>query len=115
MVRRVCPDCSHPIEAPLIEQMAYEKEMGEKRTEFVYGTGCKSCAYTGYMGRVGIFEIMAMSDTIRTMVTQRVSSSEIRAQALKEGMATMMNDGMRKVKKGITTPSEVLRNAYSGD
>jgi len=115
MVRRVCPDCSHPIEAPLIEQMAYEKEMGEKRTEFVYGTGCKSCAYTGYIGRVGIFEIMAMSDTIRTMVTNLVSSSEIRAQALKEGMATMMNDGMRKVKEGITTPSEVLRNAYSGD
>jgi general secretion pathway protein E len=115
MVRRVCPDCSHNIEAPLVEQMAYEKEMGEKRTEFVYGTGCKSCAYTGYMGRVGIFEIMAMSDTLRTMVTSRVSSSEIRAQALKEGMATMMNDGMRKVKKGITTPSEVLRNAYSGD
>jgi general secretion pathway protein E len=115
MVRRVCPDCSHPIEAPLVEQMAYEKEMGEKRTEFVYGTGCKSCAYTGYLGRVGIFEIMAMSDTIRTMVTSRVSSSEIRAQALEEGMATMMNDGMRKVKNGITTPSEVLRNAYSGD
>jgi len=115
MVRRVCPDCSHPIEAPLIEQMAYEKEMGEKRTEFVYGTGCKSCAYTGYIGRVGIFEIMAMSDIIRTMVTNRANSSEIRAQAIKEGMETMMKDGMRKVKEGITTPSEVLRNAYSGD
>jgi general secretion pathway protein E len=115
MVRRVCPDCSHPIEAPLVEQMAYEREMGEKRTEFIYGTGCKSCAYTGYTGRVGIFEIMGMSDTIRTMVTQRVSSSEIRAQAVKEGMVTMMKDGMRKVKEGITTPSEVLRNAYSGD
>jgi general secretion pathway protein E len=115
MVRRVCPDCSHPIEAPLVEQMAYEREMGEKRTEFVYGTGCKSCAYTGYTGRVGIFEIMGMSDTIRTMVTQRVSSSEIRAQAIKEGMVTMMKDGMCKVKEGITTPSEVLRNAYSGD
>jgi general secretion pathway protein E len=115
MVRRVCPDCSHPIEAPLVEQMAYEKEMGEKRTEFVYGTGCKSCAYTGYIGRVGIFEIMAMSDALRTMVTKRVSSSEIRAQSIKEGMVTMMKDGMRKVKEGITTPSEVLRNAYSGD
>jgi general secretion pathway protein E len=115
MVRRVCPDCGHPIEAPLVEQMAYEKEMGEKRTEFVYGTGCKSCAYTGYIGRVGIFEIMAMSDALRTMVTKRVSSSEIRAQSIKEGMVTMMKDGMRKVKEGITTPSEVLRNAYSGD
>jgi general secretion pathway protein E len=115
MVRRVCPDCSHPIEAPLVEQMAYEKEMGEKRAEFLYGTGCKSCAYTGYIGRVGIFEIMAMSDAIRTMVTQRVNSSEIRAQSIKEGMVTMMKDGMRKVKEGLTTPSEVLRNAYSGD
>jgi general secretion pathway protein E len=115
MVRRVCPDCSHPIEAPLVEQMAYEREMGEKRTEFVYGTGCKSCAYTGYIGRVGIFEILPMSDTVRTMVTKRVSSSEIRAQAIKEGMVTMMKDGMRKVKEGLTTPSEVLRNAYSGD
>jgi general secretion pathway protein E len=115
MVRRVCPDCSHPIEAPLVEQMAYEREMGEKRTEFVYGTGCKACAYTGYTGRVGIFEIMSMSDTIRTMVTQRVSSSEIRAQSIKEGMVTMMKDGMCKVKEGLTTPSEVLRNAYSGD
>jgi general secretion pathway protein E len=49
------------------------------------------------------------------MVTKRVSSSEIRAQSTKEGMVTMMKDGMRKVKEGITTPSEVLRNAYSGD
>ena len=89
--------------------------MGEKRTEFVYGTGCKSCAYSGYIGRVGIFEIMAMSDAIRTMVTKRVNSSEIRSQAIKEGMVTMMKDGMRKVKEGLTTPSEVLRNAYSGD
>jgi len=115
MVRRVCPDCGHPIEAPVVEQMAYEKEMGEKVTEFVYGTGCKSCAYTGYVGRVGIFEILAMSDTIRMMVTNRANSSEIRAQAIKEGMVTMMKDGMRKVKEGLTTPSEVLRNAYSGD
>jgi len=115
MTRRVCPDCSHPIEAPVVEQMAYEQEIGEKRTEFLYGTGCKSCAYTGYLGRVGIFEILAMSDAIRTMITNRASSSQIRAQSIKEGMVTMMNDGMRKVKEGITTPSEVLRNAYRAD
>ena len=115
MVRRICPDCSRLIEAPVIERMAYEKETGEKRTEFLFGTGCKSCAYTGYLGRTGIFEILAMSDTIRTMLPGRANSSQIRAQALKEGMITMMNDGMRKVKAGITTPSEVLRNAYSAD
>jgi len=56
-----------------------------------------------------------MSDSIRTMLSGRPSSSQIRAQALKDGMVTMVNDGMRKVKAGITTPSEVLRNAYSAD
>jgi general secretion pathway protein E len=113
MVRRICPDCGHTIEAPLVEQIAYEKETGEKKTKFLYGTGCKSCAYTGYRGRIGIFEILTMSDAIRTMIVNRASSTEIRTLALKEGMVTMMNDGMRKVKEGITTPSEVLRNAYS--
>ncbi len=115
MVRRVCPDCSRPIEAPLVERMAYEKETGEAKTEFLYGTGCASCAYTGYRGRTGIFEILAMTDRVRTLVTNRADSSEIREQALAEGMKSMMNDGMRKVQMGITTPSEVLRSAYSPD
>ena len=99
----------------MVEQIAYEKEIGKKKTEFLYGTGCKSCAYTGYSGRTGIYEILVMSDAVRTMLTNRTSSSAIRAQALKEGMITMMNDGMRKVKEGITTPSEILRSAYSPD
>jgi general secretion pathway protein E len=115
MVRRICLDCSHLIEVPLVEQMAYEKEMGEKRTEFFYGSGCKSCAYTGYLGRTGLFEILTMSDDIRALVTNRASASQIRAQAIKGGMVTMMTDGMRKVKAGITTPSEILRSAYSSD
>jgi general secretion pathway protein E len=112
MVRRICPDCSRLIEAPLIEQMAYEKEMGEKQDKFLYGTGCKSCTYTGYLGRTGIFEILTMSDAIGAMVCNQVSSSAIRAQALQDGMTSMGNDGMHKVKEGITTPAEVLRNAY---
>jgi len=113
MVRRVCPDCNRLIEAPLVEQMAYEKEMGEKQTEFLYGMGCKSCAYTGYLGRTGIFEILTVSDTIGAMVCNKASSTAIREQALQDGMTSMMSDGMRKVKEGITTPYEVLRNTYA--
>jgi general secretion pathway protein E len=115
MVRRVCPDCAHSIEVPPVEQMAYEREMGEKRTKFLYGTGCKSCSFTGYLGRMVIFEILTMSDNIRVLVTNRTSSSQIRAQAIQEGMITMMNDGMRKVQAGMTTPSEVVRSAFSSD
>jgi len=113
MVRRVCPDCSLLMEASAVEQMVYEKEMGEMQTRFLYGTGCKSCAHTGYLGRTGIFEILTMNDAIGTLVSNHTSSSTIRAQALEDGMVAMMNDGMRKVKAGITTPSEVLRSAYT--
>ncbi len=112
MVRRICSDCSRSIEAPAMEQMSYEKEIGKKRSEFLYGTGCKSCSYTGYLGRTGIFEILTMSDAIRAMISSQPNSSQIRAQALKEGMIMMLTDGMRKVEAGITTPSEVLRSAY---
>lgn len=112
MVRRVCPDCGRLIEAPLVEQIAYEKEMGEKQTKFLYGTGCKSCSYTGYLKRTGMFEILTMNDTIGGMICNRASSTAIRVQAIKDGMISMANDGMRKAKEGITTPSEVLRNAY---
>jgi type II secretory ATPase GspE/PulE/Tfp pilus assembly ATPase PilB-like protein len=115
MVRRICPDCSHSIEAPIVERIAYEKEIGEAKTEFLYGTGCPTCAYTGYLGRTGIFEILSVTDGVRALVTKRANSSEIRTQALSEGMTSMMNDGMRKVQAGITTPSEVLRSAYSPD
>ncbi len=115
MVRRTCPDCSHLIEAPMIEQAVYQREMGEKITKFHYGTGCASCSYTGYLGRTGIFEILLISDNIRALLIKQASSNEIRAQAIAEGMASMMNDGMRKVKEGITTPAEVLRSAYSPD
>jgi general secretion pathway protein E len=113
MVRRICMDCAQEIEAPMVERLAYEKETGKKRTKFLYAAGCKTCAYTGYLGRTGIFEILAMSDTIRRMLINGASASDIREQALKEGMASMMNDGMHKVEEGITTPSEVLRSAYT--
>ena len=115
MVRRVCPDCGRLLEAPLSEQLAYEKATGEKRTEFQYGVGCESCSYTGYLGRTGIFEILQMTDSIRTMVVNSANSSEIRTKAISEGMVSLLKDGMLKVQAGITTPSEVLRSAYSAD
>ena len=113
MVRRVCTYCSHPVESPLIEQIAYERATGEKKTEFLYGVGCENCSYSGYMGRTGIFEIMVMSDPIRELIVQGVNSNDIRTQAIKEGMTPLMKDGMLKVKAGITTPAEVLRSAYA--
>jgi general secretion pathway protein E len=113
MVRRICPDCARMVEVPVPEQLAYEKEMGNRQTKFLYGLGCDSCSFTGFRGRVGIFEILPLSDTIKAMIIERVSGTNIRNQAIKEGMSTMMKDGMLKINAGITTPSEVLRTVYS--
>ncbi len=113
MVRRVCPDCAHYVKVSKLEQVAYEKEIGEHREEFLYGSGCEPCAYSGYRGRVGMFEVLHMSDELRMMILRGASNVEFREQAYKEGMVPLLKDGMLKVKEGITTPSEVLRNAYS--
>ncbi len=115
MVRRICPECARPVKVSLLEQMIYTKEARDERTEFLYGSGCHSCAQTGYMGRMGLYEILRMSDDIRMMLINGTSTGELRAQALKEGMITLLRDGMLKVKANQTTPSEVLRNAYAMD
>lgn len=113
MVRRVCPYCSQLTEIDPEERVAYEKEMKETRTEFLVGAGCNFCAGTGYLGRTGIFEVLAVSENIRRLVVRNASTDELRSQAYKEGMFSLWHDGMLKVKLGITTPYEVMRNVYS--
>jgi len=112
MVRRICPNCSHYIEAPLIEQVAYAREMGEQQTKFLYGAGCELCNHTGYRERIALFEVLPISDEIRMQILNRAGATEIRRQAIREGMVPLIKDGMLKVRAGITTISEVLRSAY---
>jgi general secretion pathway protein E len=113
MVRQVCPHCAQLKLAAALEQIAYLKEMAEERVEFSYGAGCKACAYTGYLGRTGVFEILPITDEIRRLLANKAGTTEIKNRALKEGMTTLAKDGMMKAKAGITTPYEVLRNVYS--
>ena len=115
MGRRICRECAQLVKVSLPEQTAYSKEIGEERSEFLCGSGCKTCANTGYHGRIGFYEILRISDQIRTMVLKGANATELRTQALKGGMIPLIKDGMLKVKENITTPAEVLRNAYSAD
>ena len=74
-----------------------------------HAKGCKACANTGYVGRISIIEMMPMSDAIRSLVMRHATATELRAQAIKDGMLTMYEDGMRKALRGVTTFEEVLR------
>jgi len=113
MVRCVCPKCSRPVKASPEENVIYSQEIGEEKNEFYHGSGCKSCANSGYRGRTGIFEILCTSEDLKSLLVKRATAGELRTQAIKDGMVTLLKDGMRKVQKNITTPAEVLRNTYS--
>jgi len=113
MVRKVCPYCSGPTQVADDEREAYEKEFKEKRTEFIIGAGCTFCANTGFQGRTGIFEVLTMSENLNRLVLAGASANEIRSTAYQEGMLSLWHDGMLKVKMGITTPGEVIRNVFS--
>jgi general secretion pathway protein E len=113
MVRRICPNCRAPYQPPEDELVAFNKELENQAVTFYHGMGCNLCANTGYRGRIGIFEFLIMSEAIRKMLRSHAGAGEIRTQAIAEGMVTMKQDGMLKVKEGITSISEVMRSVFS--
>lgn len=110
LVRLNCPYCSERHEPPLnlISQLGLqEKDIQEGN--FMAGKGCKKCLNEGYYGRAGIFELLIIDEEIRELILKRSSVSEIKKSGLKKGMKTLRMDGIEKVKKGLTTFTEVLR------
>ena len=76
--------------------------------------GCSECAQTGYTGRVGITEIMPMTDPLRSLVMKHATAAELRVEAVRGGMLSMYEDGLRKAIRGVTTFEEVLRVTREG-
>jgi len=110
LVRRICPNCKEPekISAEsLRERGVRSEELGA--TTVYRGRGCMTCHNTGYRGRIGIMEVMIISPTIRDMLLKRRTAAEIEEQAVKEGMATLRKDAMIKVRNGITSLDEALK------
>jgi len=114
MARRLCPHCLIPYKPTPEELDAYDKEVAERPPVFYgAGTGCNMCADTGYQGRIGLFEVLVMTDGMRKMIRSSATAVDLKAQALEEGMVTMKRDGMLKVKEGQTSISEVLRRVFT--
>ena len=113
MVRRICTRCRVPYQPSAKEKAVYLDEIEHLPIIFYKGEGCNLCTDTSYGGRTGIFELLVMSENIGKMLTGNASYDDIRAQAIKEGMATLKRDGMLKVKEGITTIDEVVQAALT--
>jgi len=109
LVRVLCPDCRVPYEAMREELLEIGIDSGNKPRSVYRPEGCAGCNYSGYRGRVGIFEMMLVDDDIRGLVSQNIDSKTIKNMAVRKGMHTLRSDGARKVLAGITSVAEVLR------
>jgi type IV pilus assembly protein PilB len=116
LVRKVCLKCKAEVEVHP-EAM---RELGlppadAKSMRFYSGRGCSNCNNTGYLGRQGVFEVMPVTPRIRKMILDRASTENLRRQAMSEGMLTLRQDALLKLKAGITTVEEVLRETARDD
>jgi type IV pilus assembly protein PilB len=110
LIRRICKDCKavHQYTDPELAALGTDLEKLKALT-FMKGTGCDTCSGTGYKGRAGLYEVMALSPELRRMILRAASVAEIRDQAVVEGMLTLRMDGMKKIERGITTLEEVVK------
>jgi type IV pilus assembly protein PilB len=113
LVRTICPKCREPYRPSQVELKAagITPEQAAKAT-FLHGRGCSYCHRTGYRGRVGIFELLRLTSNIRAMTFDQEPTQNIRREARKSGMRTLLEDGVQKALKGITTLEEVLSTCH---
>jgi type IV pilus assembly protein PilB len=110
LVRRICSKCKapHPTPSPALIQAGFTPDDAQNVTP-QKGNGCEKCNNTGYKGRVGLYEVMEVSDELRELVLVGASALELRRKAIDDGMITLRQSGLRKVKEGVTTLEEVAR------
>jgi type IV pilus assembly protein PilB len=110
LVRKLCPKCKskEKIHPETLRELGITSD---DVFDIFKPEGCTACNNTGYSGRTGLYEVMPISDAIREMILNRASSSEIKEQAVREGMSTLRGDGILKLKAGITSLQEILRES----
>jgi len=110
LARRLCANCKEAYEPPekLLEEVGIEIKDGKIPTLYK-AKGCAKCSETGYKGRVGLYEVMLVSDEIKRLTVKRATTEEIKNVAIKEGMRTLKEDGLEKVLRGQTSIEEIMR------
>jgi type II secretory ATPase GspE/PulE/Tfp pilus assembly ATPase PilB-like protein len=113
LVRRVCRDCREEMtpDDVIVEEIAEMFPEEIKTANFVRGHGCPNCSFTGYRGRVALFEIMILNDLLRSLIVHQRPSNEIKNAAIQSGLVTLRRDGWIRAITGMTTVDEVVRVA----
>jgi type IV pilus assembly protein PilB len=112
LIRRSCDHCRAPYE-PEVEDLAFYERMGGKPKDvFLRGAGCTECAGTGYSGRIGVYEVLRITNEMRELVVRNAPIDEIRKLAVEQGMVPMRDQALRLVAEDTTTIAEVVRTIY---
>lgn len=111
LLRKICNNCITKYSPPDIVIKKLSKDLGVslEGQKFYKGQGCDECNHKGYRGRIGIYEVMNVTEKLRNLITQRATSEILQKEAVNEGMITMLQDGLDKVSSGLTTIEEVIR------
>jgi type IV pilus assembly protein PilB len=110
LIRRICKDCKVEHQYTDVELGALGTNLDSlRKIKFMKGAGCETCSGTGYKGRAGLYEVMALSPELRRMILRGASVADIQAQAVVDGMLTLRMDGMKKIERGVTTLEEVVK------
>jgi type IV pilus assembly protein PilB len=113
LLRRSCPECRVPYQ-PSPEELAFFADGGdEAKTEFWHGEGCNFCSQTGYLERIGVYELLVVTGEIKKLIVAGASHEEIRDMAVSQGMRTMRAEALRLVAQDVTTIAEVMRTIYT--
>jgi type II secretory ATPase GspE/PulE/Tfp pilus assembly ATPase PilB-like protein len=111
LVRRNCPDCTTVYE-PSTEELEFYRTVGGQGLIFHQGTGCANCAHTGFRGRIGVFEVLPMTDAIKRLLVRDAPHEELRDEAVRGGMTTLRSAGVARIDEGLTTIGEVIRSVH---
>lgn len=114
LVRVICPDCKEAYTPPVEAFRRLNLAMDLESVTFYRGRGCERCRQTGYKGRIGVFELMMITDHLRELVLRKAPTHELRQAGLEAGMVTLRQDAMQKILEGTTTMEEALRVVYTG-
>jgi type IV pilus assembly protein PilB len=110
LIRRICKDCKTEAEYTSDELAALGmKDEAVADITFYKGAGCDTCEGTGYRGRAGLYEVMALSPALRRLILQGASTADLQDQAVEDGMLTLRMDGIMKLRKGVTTLEEIVK------
>ncbi|MGZ4689022.1 MAG: GspE/PulE family protein [Acidimicrobiia bacterium] len=112
LVRRICPECKVPYQPSPEELAVWEKTGMSPKETFFHGEGCVFCSQTGYQGRIGVYEVLRVTDEMKALIVANANHDQLKDMAVEQGMIPLQDQALRLVEKDVTTVAEIMRTIY---